>query len=89
MDPIPPVNAKGGRTIPADGWRTIYSLVVTEDMCNPLGNLHGGAAATLVDTVTSASMGLLATDKMWGHPMLTGVSLALDMAYYNAIAGPR
>jgi acyl-coenzyme A thioesterase 13 len=53
-------------------------------MCNPLGNLHGGAAATLVDTVTSASLALLATDSFWGYPMISGVSLTLDMQYYNA-----
>jgi acyl-coenzyme A thioesterase 13 len=53
-------------------------------MCNPLGNLHGGAAATLIDTVSSASNALLGTESFWGPPMLSGVSLTLDMVYYNA-----
>jgi acyl-coenzyme A thioesterase 13 len=30
MDPIPPINAKGGRSIPPEGWRSVYSVVVTE-----------------------------------------------------------
>lgn len=54
------------------------------DMCNPLGSLHGGAAATLIDTVSSASNALLATDSFWGTPMLSGVSVTLDTQYYNA-----
>lgn len=58
--------------------------MLTLDMCNPFGNLHGGAAATIIDTVSSASLSLLATESFWGHPMISGVSLTLDMAYYNA-----
>lgn len=30
MDPVPEINAKGGRTIPPQGWHTVYSVVVTE-----------------------------------------------------------
>ncbi|BEI88130.1 uncharacterized protein CcaverHIS019_0108480 [Cutaneotrichosporon cavernicola] len=84
MDPIPPINKRGGRTVGPEGWRSVYSVVVTEDMCNPLGNLHGGAAATLIDTVSSASSAILATEGFWGIPMLSGVSIALDVTYYNA-----
>jgi acyl-coenzyme A thioesterase 13 len=53
-------------------------------MCNPLDQLHGGAAATLIDTVNSASLAVLATESFWGPPMLTGLTLTLDLAYYNA-----
>lgn len=53
-------------------------------MCNPLDQLHGGAAATLIDTVNSASLAVLATENFWGRPMLTGVTLTLDLVYYNA-----
>lgn len=30
MDPMPPINKKGGRSVGPEGWRTVYSLVVTE-----------------------------------------------------------
>lgn len=60
------------------------TLADTADMCNALGNLHGGAAATLIDTVSSASNAMLATESFWGIPMLSGVSITLDMQYYNA-----
>lgn len=30
MDPMPPINKKGGRTIGPEGWKTVYSLVVTD-----------------------------------------------------------
>ncbi|GMK54838.1 hypothetical protein CspeluHIS016_0114240 [Cutaneotrichosporon spelunceum] len=84
MDPLPPVNARGGRTVPPEGWRAVYMVVVGEDMCNHMKNLHGGAAATLVDTVTSVTLALLATDSFWGYPMISGVTAALDMTYYDA-----
>ncbi|GMK54837.1 hypothetical protein CspeluHIS016_0114230 [Cutaneotrichosporon spelunceum] len=84
MDPIPPLNTRGGRSLGPEGWRSMYSVVITDDMCNPLGNLHGGAAATLIDTGNSASLAVLATDEFWGLPMLTGVTLTLNLTYYNA-----
>ncbi|BEJ11405.1 hypothetical protein CspHIS471_0108270 [Cutaneotrichosporon sp. HIS471] len=84
MDPLPPLNARGGRTVPPEGWKAIYSVLVGEDMCNHMRNLHGGAAATLVDTMTSATLALLATESFWGYPMISGVTVSLDMTYYNA-----
>jgi acyl-coenzyme A thioesterase 13 len=33
--------------------RTEWELTVTEQMCNPSGNLHGGCAATILDDLTS------------------------------------
>jgi acyl-coenzyme A thioesterase 13 len=29
MDPLPPVNARGGRSVPPEGWRSVYSVVIT------------------------------------------------------------
>ncbi|BEI88128.1 uncharacterized protein CcaverHIS019_0108460 [Cutaneotrichosporon cavernicola] len=84
MDPIPPLNKRGGRNLAPEGWASVYSVIITQDMCNPLDQLHGGAAATLIDTVNSASLAMLATEDFWGLPMLTGVTLTLDLAYYNA-----
>jgi len=28
MEPLPPVNAKGGRTIPPEGWKSTYAIEV-------------------------------------------------------------
>jgi acyl-coenzyme A thioesterase 13 len=28
MDPIPPLNAKGGRTVPNEGWKSVYEVMV-------------------------------------------------------------
>lgn len=30
MDPIPPINKRGGRNVPPEGWRSVYSVVITE-----------------------------------------------------------
>lgn len=48
-----------------------------------MGNLHGACSATLVDSVSSAAMSLLGTEGFWGPPMLSGVSVTLDMQYLN------
>lgn len=46
--------------------------------------MHGAAASWIVDNVTSSVLFMLHTPTFWGPPMLTGVSLALDMSYYDA-----
>jgi acyl-coenzyme A thioesterase 13 len=33
MDPLPPINKRGGRTVGPEGWRTVYSVMVTEGEC--------------------------------------------------------
>lgn len=30
MEPLPPINKRGGRTVPPEGWKTVYSMVVTQ-----------------------------------------------------------
>ncbi|TXT13240.1 hypothetical protein VHUM_00607 [Vanrija humicola] len=80
-DPMPPLNAKGGRD--AEGWRCVFSAVITEGMSNPLGNMHGGCSATIVDVMTSAAIATISSDKFWGLPMLSGVSVTLDMQYFH------
>ncbi|KAL1408020.1 hypothetical protein Q8F55_004817 [Vanrija albida] len=80
-DDVPPVNARGGRD--AAGFRAVFSGVITEGMCNPLQNMHGGCSATIVDVMTSAAIAVVSTESFWGIPMLSGVSVNLDMVYYH------
>ncbi|BEJ17295.1 hypothetical protein CspHIS471_0606960 [Cutaneotrichosporon sp. HIS471] len=79
--PIPEENDRGGRN--ANNWQMVVQGTVQEGWVNGLGNLHGAAAAWLVDQLTSAALSRLATPTFWGPPMLGGVSIQLDMTYYN------
>ncbi|GAA5924089.1 PaaI family thioesterase [Sporobolomyces koalae] len=58
------------------------SITVTEDMCNPLGNLHGGCGAWLVDHCSSFALLALAGDgERW---TTSGVSTNLNLNYLKA-----
>ncbi|KAK2881771.1 hypothetical protein FQN49_000438 [Arthroderma sp. PD_2] len=56
--------------------RVTYIATVASDMCNGLGNLHGGCATTLVDVATSTL--LLGTG---GYFSMGGVSRSLNMTF--------
>lgn len=60
---------------PEPGKVTCY-FDVTPSKANHLGNLHGGVAATLTDTLTSAA---LSTISIYSH-----VSLSINIDYLNA-----
>lgn len=60
---------------PEPGKLTCY-FEVTPSKANHLGNLHGGVAATLTDTLTSAA---LSTISVYSH-----VSLSINIDYLNA-----
>ena len=53
--------------------KTLYRIDPDMD-CNPMGNLHGGMIATLVDSYTSLSL-------IFGEQMISGVSLDLSISY--------
>lgn len=74
-DPIPPVNARGGRDV--SGWRALYEGTVAPNWVNLHGTMHGACAAWLVDNLTGRAVETLGTDTWWGP----GVSIALDMTY--------
>ncbi|KAF3482928.1 thioesterase [Arthroderma uncinatum] len=56
--------------------RVTYIATVASEMCNGLGNLHGGCATTLVDVATTTL--LLG---MGGHFSMGGVSRSLNMTF--------
>ncbi|BEI89846.1 uncharacterized protein CcaverHIS019_0212080 [Cutaneotrichosporon cavernicola] len=82
--PIPPINAKGGRDVPA-GWTAVYEGKVTRRWCNWLGSVHGACHAWIADNLCGFTLELLdAGPQFWGMPMRGGVTLALEMAYYDS-----
>lgn len=62
-----------------------YEGVVTEDMTNLIGNIHGAAISWLVDTLTSAALVHLHTPTFWGPPMMAGVSLSMETQYLHPV----
>lgn len=59
-------------------------LQVTEAHANPLGMLHGGAAATLVDVLTSLPVVLVSSGEAGEPWSLLGVSTSINTTYLSA-----
>lgn len=47
------------RLLGTETGRAVFVMTVTPDLCNGLGTLHGGCAATLLDIMTSMSVATL------------------------------
>ena len=61
---------------------TTFSLTVTKELMNVAGNLHGGAAATLIDIITTAAIAPLAKKGYFEYP---GVSRTLQCGYLRPV----
>ncbi|GMK59046.1 hypothetical protein CspeluHIS016_0700610 [Cutaneotrichosporon spelunceum] len=81
--PLPPINARGTRTVPA-GWTAVFEGTVSARWCNSFGSVHGACHAWIVDNLCGFTLEMLATPTFWGEPMRGGVTLGLDMAYYDS-----
>ncbi|KAK8854517.1 hypothetical protein IAR55_003256 [Kwoniella newhampshirensis] len=81
IDDIPPEDEKGWRMV--DGWKIVFEGVVGKDWTNPLGNMHGAAYAWVFDSCTSAALIGIHTPTFWGPPMLSGISLSMELQYLN------
>ncbi|WWD19352.1 hypothetical protein CI109_103811 [Kwoniella shandongensis] len=81
VDEIPPEDERGWRQI--DGWKVSFEGTVGDDWTNPLGNMHGAAYAWVLDSCTSAALVATHTPTFWGLPMLSGISLNMELQYLN------
>ncbi|WRT68696.1 uncharacterized protein IL334_005676 [Kwoniella shivajii] len=82
IDQVPSEDEKGWRKV--DGFKMSFKGIMTEEMTNPSGNMHGAAYAWLLDTCSSAALIAIHTPTFWGLPDFGGVSLSMEVQYLKA-----
>lgn len=62
--------------------QTVYSLAVPTALCNKDSNLHGGAASTLLDNLSSTALFTISKAGFWDN---LGVSRSLHVIFHRPI----
>lgn len=77
---VEPLNSK---MISSTTALTTYGFTAPPSLCNNMGNLHGGAASTLFDLLTTISIAPLSTPSKFRY---AGVSRTLNCTYLRPVA---
>ena len=58
----------------------VFEIEVVPMFCNAMGNMHGGAIATVADIATTMAIAPISREGFWEYP---GVSRTLNVTYLS------